>query len=205
MKWNESVEKQSGCTWIEVNNKVHTLVVMKTTLRWLESMQNWRDVRSWMHDAGHVPYTKFVLHDVEEEEKVFHLCDHMRNWLFYWVACQHSSPNSTPNDKNLQICEDCHTSTKFIQKIVVRAIMVRDASHFQCFWGWCLFLHGLLVMPVVSLVNHNIKFLLFVACLVASLHHHSWTPLSGVVYLNMWPWCLCIVLISCLYQLYHAT
>jgi len=32
-----------------------------------------------MHDAGYVPYTKFVLHYVEEEEKVFHLCEHTRN------------------------------------------------------------------------------------------------------------------------------
>jgi hypothetical protein len=31
-----------------------------------------------MHDAGYVPYTKFLLHDVEEE-KVFHLCDYTRN------------------------------------------------------------------------------------------------------------------------------
>jgi hypothetical protein len=29
-----------------------------------------------MHHAGYVPDTKFVLHDVEEEEKVFHLCHH---------------------------------------------------------------------------------------------------------------------------------
>ncbi len=29
-----------------------------------------------MHDAGYLPDTKFVLHDVEEEEKVFHLCHH---------------------------------------------------------------------------------------------------------------------------------
>jgi hypothetical protein len=27
---------------------------------------------SLMHDVGYVPDTKFVLHDVEEEEKVFH-------------------------------------------------------------------------------------------------------------------------------------
>jgi hypothetical protein len=26
-----------------------------------------------MHDVGYVPYMKLVLHDVEEEEKVFHL------------------------------------------------------------------------------------------------------------------------------------
>jgi hypothetical protein len=32
-----------------------------------------------MHNAGCVPCTKFVLHDVaEEEEKVFHLCHHAK-------------------------------------------------------------------------------------------------------------------------------
>jgi hypothetical protein len=29
-----------------------------------------------MQDARYVPCTKFVLHDVEEEEKAFHLCHH---------------------------------------------------------------------------------------------------------------------------------
>jgi hypothetical protein len=29
-----------------------------------------------MHDAGYVPCTEFVLDDVEEEEKAFHLCHH---------------------------------------------------------------------------------------------------------------------------------
>jgi len=29
-----------------------------------------------MHDVGYVPDTKFVLHNEEEEEKVFQLCHH---------------------------------------------------------------------------------------------------------------------------------
>ncbi|CAM6024421.1 unnamed protein product [Sphagnum balticum] len=32
--------------------------------------------------------------------------------------------------KNLQICRDCHTSTKFISKIVKREIIVRDTNRF---------------------------------------------------------------------------
>jgi pentatricopeptide repeat protein len=32
-----------------------------------------------MHDAGYVPHTTIVLHDVEEEEKVSHLCHHSEN------------------------------------------------------------------------------------------------------------------------------
>ncbi len=29
-----------------------------------------------MHDAGYRPCKKFIMHDVDEEEKVFHLCHH---------------------------------------------------------------------------------------------------------------------------------
>jgi hypothetical protein len=29
-----------------------------------------------MHHVGYAPSTKFILHDVEEEEMVFHLCHH---------------------------------------------------------------------------------------------------------------------------------
>jgi hypothetical protein len=29
-----------------------------------------------MHDIGYVPHTNLVLHDVEKEKKVLHLCHH---------------------------------------------------------------------------------------------------------------------------------
>jgi hypothetical protein len=35
-----------------------------------------------MHDAGHLPYTKFMLHDVEEEEN-FLSFTRARNWLLH--------------------------------------------------------------------------------------------------------------------------
>jgi hypothetical protein len=76
-----------------------------------------------------VPYTKFVLLGVGEEEKLFHVRHHSEKFA---VAC--GLINTAPGiplqiRKNLQVCEDCHTSTKFIPKIVKRAIMVRDANH----------------------------------------------------------------------------
>ncbi len=51
-----------------VNNEVHTLVVMKTTSDDCNPCKTEDFVRFWMHDAGYVPYTKFMLYDVEEEE-----------------------------------------------------------------------------------------------------------------------------------------
>jgi hypothetical protein len=36
-----------------------------------------------MHDVGYKPSTEFVLDDVEEEEKVFHLCHHSEKLLLH--------------------------------------------------------------------------------------------------------------------------
>ncbi len=69
--------------------------------------------------------------------------------------------------------------------------------------GWCSFLHRLLVMPAVCLVNNYIKFIFFVAFLVVFFHLHSWTLLSDVVLWKMWPWRLLVILISWHYHLYH--
>ncbi len=69
--------------------------------------------------------------------------------------------------------------------------------------GWCSFLHQLLVMPAVCLLDNYIKFIFFKAFLVVSFHHHSWTLLSDVVLWKKWPWRLLIILISWHYHLYH--
>jgi hypothetical protein len=86
-----------------------------------------------MHDAGYMPCTKFVLHDVEEEEKVFHLCHHSEKLAIAFGLINTAPGTPLQIRKKLRVCEDCHTSTKFISKIVGRAIGVRDANCFQHF------------------------------------------------------------------------
>jgi hypothetical protein len=69
-----------------------------------------------LHDAGYVPYTKFVLLGVGEEEKLFHVRHHSEKFA---VAC--GLINTAPGTallvlKNLRVCEDCHLFTKSISK-----------------------------------------------------------------------------------------
>ncbi|CAM6076308.1 unnamed protein product [Sphagnum tenellum] len=129
-----SVKKHPGRTWIEVDNEVHTFVVDdQHHPQMVEIHAELKRLSGLMHDAGYVPDTNFVLHDVEEEEKVFHLCHHSEK-----LAIAFGLINSAPGTplcirKNLQVCRDCHTSTKFISKVVGRAIMVRDANRFHHF------------------------------------------------------------------------
>jgi pentatricopeptide repeat protein len=71
------VKRQPGCTWIEVNNEVHTFVVNdQDHPLMIEIHAELLRLSGLMHDAGYMASMKFVLHDVEVEEKAFHLCHH---------------------------------------------------------------------------------------------------------------------------------
>jgi len=130
----ESVKKHLGRTWIEVDDEVHTFVIDdQHHPQMIEIHAELKRLSGLMHDAGYVPDTNFVLHDVEEEEKVFHLCHHSEK-----LAITSGFINSilgTPLciRKNLRVCRDCHTSTKFISKVASRVSMVRDANCFHHF------------------------------------------------------------------------
>jgi hypothetical protein len=86
-----------------------------------------------MHHAGYVPCTKFVPDDGEKAEKVFHLCNHIQKLAIAFRLINTSLGTPLQIRKNLQVYEDCHSSTKFISKIIGRAIMVRDANCFHHF------------------------------------------------------------------------
>ncbi|KAH9549386.1 hypothetical protein CY35_10G016600 [Sphagnum magellanicum] len=129
------VKKQQGRTWIEVNNEVHTFVVGdQDHPQMTEIHAELQRLSGLMHDAGYMPCTKFVLHDVEEEEEqVLHLCHHSEKLAIAFGLINTAPGTPLRIRKNLRVCEDCHTSTKFISKIVGRAIMVRDANRFHHF------------------------------------------------------------------------
>jgi len=62
-----------------------------------------------------MPYTKFMKNDVEEEENVPFL--HQSKKLVMAFRLINRAPG-TPLQKmkNLWVCENCHTSTKFVSK-----------------------------------------------------------------------------------------
>ncbi len=128
------MKKQPACTWIEVNGEVHVFVVDdQEHPQMLGIHTELKRLSVQMHDAGYVPDTKFVLHDVKEEEKLFQLCHHSEKLAVAFGLI--NTPPGTPLciTKNLRVCRDCHTSIKFISKIVGRAITVRDGNSFRLF------------------------------------------------------------------------
>ncbi|CAM6061539.1 unnamed protein product [Sphagnum tenellum] len=128
------VKKKPGRTWIKVNNQVHTFVVDdQHHPQMIEIHAELNRLSGLMCDLGYVPHTKLVMHDVEEEEKVLQLCHHSEKLAIAFGLINTAPGSPLRIRKNLQVCEDCHSSTKFISKIVGREIIVRDANRFHHF------------------------------------------------------------------------
>eukprot|EP00252_Welwitschia_mirabilis_P014881 TRINITY_DN32945_c0_g1_i1.p1 TRINITY_DN32945_c0_g1~~TRINITY_DN32945_c0_g1_i1.p1 ORF type:complete len:483 (+),score=70.75 TRINITY_DN32945_c0_g1_i1:159-1607(+) len=86
-----------------------------------------------MKEAGYVPDTRYVLHDVDEHQKEMALMHHSER-LAIAFGLLNTPPGQTLRIiKNLRICGDCHNAIKIIAKIVDREIIVRDAKRFHHF------------------------------------------------------------------------
>lgn len=86
-----------------------------------------------MKDAGYVTDKSFVLQEVEDEVKEHILCSHSEKLAIAFGLINTSPGIPLHVTKNLRVCGDCHTATKFISKIVMREIIVRDANRFHHF------------------------------------------------------------------------
>ncbi|CAM6093772.1 unnamed protein product [Calypogeia fissa] len=139
LRTDKGVEKQPGRTWIEVNNEVHSFRVDDQDHPQLtEIYAELRRLSTQIREIGYVPDTRFVLHDVEEEHKISLLGHHSEKLAIAFGLI--STPPGTPLRiyKNLRVCGDCHTATKFISMAVGRSIIVRDANRFHHFEdGFC--------------------------------------------------------------------
>lgn len=130
-----SVTKSPGCSWIEVEHKVHMFTWGETTghpehvmiMRMLERLG------VLLREAGYCPDSSFVLHDVDEEEKVQSLGYHSEKLAIAYGLLK--VPQGIPIRvmKNLRVCGDCHSAIKLIAKVTGREIIVRDANRFHHF------------------------------------------------------------------------
>ncbi|CAL9774110.1 unnamed protein product [Musa acuminata subsp. burmannicoides] len=128
------VKKIAGYTVIELNNKLYKFLVGDCSNPQSDLM--YRELERLMDrikEAGYVPNTNFALHDVEEETKVKSLYMHSEK-LAIVFGLINTGPESTIRiHKNLRVCGDCHTATKFISKVTKRKIVMRDSHRFHHF------------------------------------------------------------------------
>ncbi|KAL2535439.1 Tetratricopeptide repeat (TPR)-like superfamily protein [Forsythia ovata] len=85
------------------------------------------------NDGGYVAQTRYVLHNVEEKEKIKMLYGHSERLAIAYGLLTTPKRTTIRITKNLRVCGDCHTFTKLISKFFDREIVVRDANRFHHF------------------------------------------------------------------------
>ncbi|KAJ0986946.1 hypothetical protein J5N97_005302 [Dioscorea zingiberensis] len=129
------LKKDPACTWIELGNEVHTFVARDSSHK--ESVAIYSKLseitQKLKRECAYVSDTRFVLHDVQELEKIKMLHGHSeRLAIAFGMIC---TPERAPIriTKNLRVCGDCHEFTKLVSKLYEREIIMRDANRFHHF------------------------------------------------------------------------
>ncbi|XP_022144374.1 pentatricopeptide repeat-containing protein At1g25360-like [Momordica charantia] len=131
---DRGVQKEPACSWTEVENKVHVFLVDDIVHPDVLSVYNYLEQLGLeMKKLGYIPNTKFVLHDMESEQKDHALSTHSEKLAVGFGLMKLPLGATVRVFKNLRICGDCHNAFKFMSTVVMREIIVRDRKRFHHF------------------------------------------------------------------------
>jgi len=131
---SKGIAKIPASSWIEAGKRVHVFLVGDKSHPQAEEIYALlKKLYVKMREEGYVADTGFVLHDVEDEQKEQDIGYHSERLAVAFGII--ATPGDVPIKvfKNLRICGDCHTTIKFVSRIVQREIIVRDSNRFHHF------------------------------------------------------------------------
>ncbi|KAL4011465.1 hypothetical protein IC575_028524 [Cucumis melo] len=116
----KGVQKDPGCSWIEVCNRVHVFTANETSHPQMKDIYKALEdiVKKIKDDYGYVDRSSFVGYHSEKLAIAFGLIS-LPDWMPIYVM------------KNLRVCNDCHQVMKLISLVVMRKLVVRDGHRFH--------------------------------------------------------------------------
>ncbi|KAL0533633.1 hypothetical protein IC582_027674 [Cucumis melo] len=131
---SRELQKVPGRSWIEVRRKIYSFTSVDEFNPQGEQLHALLvNLSNEMKQRGYVPQTKLVLYDLDQEEKERIVLGHSEKLAVAFGLINRSKGDTIRITKNLRLCEDCHSVTKFISKFADREIMVRDLNRFHHF------------------------------------------------------------------------
>uniref|UniRef100_A0A0E0AF61 DYW domain-containing protein n=1 Tax=Oryza glumipatula TaxID=40148 RepID=A0A0E0AF61_9ORYZ len=128
------IQKEPGCSAIEVGRKVYEFVAGDMSHpRTDEIYAMLEKMNGIVKEQGHVPQTELVLHDLDEVTKEKALAVHSEKLAVAFGLISTAPGETIKIVKNLRACADCHAVLKLISKITRRKIVFRDRNRFHHF------------------------------------------------------------------------
>ncbi|XP_050377443.1 pentatricopeptide repeat-containing protein At1g31920 [Argentina anserina] len=123
-----------GSSLVEVNREVHKFVSQDMSHPQCKRIYEMIHQMEWqLRFEGYSADTTQVLLDVDEEEKRERLKYHSLKLAIAFALIHTSQESPIRIVRNLRMCSDSHTYTKFISMIYQRQITVRDRNRFHHF------------------------------------------------------------------------
>ncbi|KAG2722909.1 hypothetical protein I3760_02G148800 [Carya illinoinensis] len=131
---DRGIKKSIACSWIDIKNQVHAFLSGDNSHPDSEAIYaELKRLGGRMKEAGYVPATGSVFHDVEDDEKTNMVCSHSERLAIAFGLLSTPPRTRLLITKNLRVCEDCHVAIKFISKITEREITIRDVNRYHHF------------------------------------------------------------------------
>ncbi|RWV95581.1 hypothetical protein GW17_00041784 [Ensete ventricosum] len=130
---DRGVRKKPGCSWIELEKKIHVFVADDVTHPRIKDIYQFlEEMSKKMKLAGYVPDVRWapIRDNITGETRAGYHSEKLAV-AFGLISTAEGVPILVV--KNLRICGDCHSSIKFISAITGKEITVRDAHRFHCF------------------------------------------------------------------------
>ncbi|XXG48585.1 hypothetical protein AAC387_Pa02g2989 [Persea americana] len=136
MMRDRGVRKETGLSWVEEGNRVHTFASGDRSHPLTEGIyQKLAELGEEMERAGYIADTSSVLRDLDSEEKKRVVGYHSERLAIAFGLISFPPDRPIRVMKNLRVCSDCHTAIKFVSKCASRIIILRDNNRFHRFEG----------------------------------------------------------------------
>lgn len=128
------VKKEPACSWVEIENAVHTFVANDDAHPlWEEAHQMWMKISEKIKKIGYVPDSSHVLLPTDDQDREAKLQYHSEKLALAFALLKTPCGSTIRIKKNIRVCGDCHTAIKLVSKLVNREIIVRDKNRFHHF------------------------------------------------------------------------
>ncbi|KAL0653108.1 hypothetical protein Bca4012_095799 [Brassica carinata] len=126
---SRNISKEPGCSWVEGRGRVHSFMSEdRRHKRMVEIYSKVDEMMLLIREAGYEPDVSFALHDLDKEGKELGLAYHSEKLAvaFGLLAVPDGAPIRII--KNLRVCGDCHSAMKYISRVYLRHIILRDSN-----------------------------------------------------------------------------
>ncbi|XP_010413449.1 PREDICTED: putative pentatricopeptide repeat-containing protein At5g52630 [Camelina sativa] len=131
---SRNISKEPGCSWVEEKGKVHSFMSEdRRHPRMVEIYAKVDEMMLLIKEAGYIADMSFALHDLDKEGKELGLAYHSEKLAvaFGLLVVPYGAPIRII--KNLRVCGDCHNAMKYISRVYLRHIILRDSNCFHHF------------------------------------------------------------------------